>query len=81
MLVPDCGGMPVVNSRLVQTVARSTDSRNNTMIILAVGLACVVNGDTVSGILRQATWLVVAVTILIIVQVLLAAFAPRVIRS
>ncbi|MFG2955603.1 hypothetical protein ACGF5O_17990 [Streptomyces sp. NPDC048291] len=38
------------------------------MISVAVVLACVINGDTVSGALRQATWLVVAIIVLIIVQ-------------
>jgi VIT1/CCC1 family predicted Fe2+/Mn2+ transporter len=38
------------------------------MIITGVVLACVINGDTMSGVLRQATWLVLAITVLIVVQ-------------
>ncbi|WP_381552882.1 hypothetical protein [Streptomyces eurythermus] len=38
------------------------------MIALAVVLACVINGDTMTGVLRQVTWLVVAVIVLITVQ-------------
>ncbi|WP_427165792.1 hypothetical protein ACQF4J_14830 [Streptomyces sp. C1-1] len=38
-------------------------------------MACVINGDTVSGVLRQATWLVVEVIVLIVVQ---AIAGPRV---
>ncbi|MFE2064239.1 hypothetical protein ACFXDH_17840 [Streptomyces sp. NPDC059467] len=40
------------------------------MITMAVVLACVINGDTMTGVLRQATWLVVAVIVLIVVQVI-----------
>jgi len=35
---------------------------------LAAVMACVINGDTMTGVLRQATWLVVAVTVLIVVE-------------
>ncbi|WP_254075890.1 hypothetical protein [Streptomyces sp. P3] len=38
------------------------------MLLLAVAMACVINGDTMTGVLRQATWLVVAVIVLIVVQ-------------
>ncbi|MGW5096020.1 hypothetical protein ACWEQM_15940 [Streptomyces nodosus] len=38
------------------------------MITMAVVLACVINGDAITGLLRQAAWLVVAVIVLIVVQ-------------
>ncbi|MFS4093055.1 hypothetical protein [Streptomyces sp. AF1A] len=38
------------------------------MITLTGVLACVVNGDTLTGVLHQAAWLVVAITILVLVQ-------------
>lgn len=53
---------------LSRTVAYSTDSRNSQLISLAVVLGCVINGDTLTGILRQATWLVVALIILIVLR-------------
>ncbi|WP_244184216.1 hypothetical protein [Streptomyces cellostaticus] len=43
---------------------------------MAVVLACVINGDTMTGVLRQATWLVVAVIVLIAVQ-MIATYLPR----
>ncbi|WP_185832686.1 hypothetical protein [Streptomyces sp. WAC 04229] len=65
---PDRGGLSFIDARLLQTLARGTDSGNKTMIMYAAALACVINGDTMTDVLRQATWLVVAVIILIIVQ-------------
>ncbi|MFH9858637.1 hypothetical protein [Streptomyces sp. NPDC017202] len=53
---------------LLRTFAHGTDSRNSQLILLAAVLGCVINGDTVTGILRQATWLVVALIILIILR-------------
>ncbi|WP_240117744.1 hypothetical protein [Streptomyces sp. MUM 2J] len=38
------------------------------MISLAVVMACVINADAVTTLLRQATWLMVTVIILIVVQ-------------
>ncbi|MFF3847356.1 hypothetical protein [Streptomyces sp. NPDC002328] len=40
------------------------------MLLWAVATACVINGDTMTGVLCQATWLVVAVIMLIVVQVI-----------
>ncbi|MER7851665.1 hypothetical protein ABTZ98_03820 [Streptomyces bacillaris] len=37
--------------------------------MLGVILSCVINGDSVTGILRQATWLVATLVVLIIVQI------------
>ncbi|MFE1253434.1 hypothetical protein [Streptomyces fungicidicus] len=62
------GGLSVLDTHLLATLARGTDSRKKIMLSLAVVLACVINGDTMTGVLRQATWLVVAVIVLIIVQ-------------
>jgi hypothetical protein len=54
---------------LSRTLAHGSGSRNRDLILLGVTLSCVINGDTVSAILRQATWLVVALIVLIVVQV------------
>ncbi len=53
-----------------RTFAHGTDSRNHYLILLGVILSCVINGDTMSAILRQATWLVVAVIVLVVLQIL-----------
>ncbi|MGC9500795.1 hypothetical protein [Streptomyces sp. WG7] len=58
----------MLDTHLLATLARGTDSRKKIMLSLAVGLACVINGDTMTGVLRQATWLVIAVIALLIVQ-------------
>ncbi|WP_449349967.1 hypothetical protein [Streptomyces shaanxiensis] len=68
MPIPGLGGLSVLDTHLLATLARGTDSRKKIMIPLAVVAACVINGDTMTGVLRQATWLVVAVIVLIIVQ-------------
>lgn len=54
---------------LPRTVAHGSGSRNRDLILLGVILSCVINGDTVSAILRQATWLVVALIVLIVIQI------------
>ncbi|MFJ4538486.1 hypothetical protein ACIP39_21390 [Streptomyces tibetensis] len=46
------------------------------MIALAIVLACVINGDTITGVLRQATWLVIAVIVLHAVQ-MIASHLPQ----
>ncbi|MFK4021139.1 hypothetical protein ACOZDZ_01325 [Streptomyces griseoincarnatus] len=76
MPIPGLGGLSVLDTHLLETVARGTDSRKKVMIPLAVFMACVINGDTMSGLLRQATWLVVAVIVLIVVQAI-ALRIPR----
>ncbi|MEU1569722.1 hypothetical protein ABZ519_00815 [Streptomyces collinus] len=53
---------------LSRTLAYGTDSRNIYLIFLATCLACVINGETLTGILKQATWLVVTVIVLVVVQ-------------
>ncbi|MFJ7237982.1 hypothetical protein ACIQWB_12680 [Streptomyces olivaceus] len=68
MPIPGLGGLSVLDTHLLATLARGTDSRKKIMLPLAVVLACVINGDTMTGVLRQATWLVVAVIVLVIVQ-------------
>jgi hypothetical protein len=68
MPIPGLGGLSVLDTHLLETVARGTDSRKKIMIPLAVVMACVINGDTMTGVLRQATWLVVAVIVLTVVQ-------------
>ncbi|MBM4820680.1 MULTISPECIES: hypothetical protein [Streptomyces] len=76
MPFPALGGVPLPDTHLLRTVARTTDSRKESMIAAAVVLACVINGDTMTGALRQATWLVVAIIILITVQ-LIASYLPQ----
>ncbi|MFD5446942.1 hypothetical protein [Streptomyces sp. NPDC127100] len=49
------------------TVPQGTRARN--LVVLGALIAgCVINGDTLTGVLRQATWLVVTVIVLIIVR-------------
>ncbi|MER5463449.1 hypothetical protein ABT010_22750 [Streptomyces sp. NPDC002668] len=47
------------------------------MITLALIVGCVINGDTLTGVLRQATWLVVAIIALVGVQVVESVFMRR----
>jgi uncharacterized membrane protein len=47
------------------------------VITLTGVLACVVNGDTITSALRQATWLVVAITILVLVQLVAACLRGK----
>ncbi|MCM3808304.1 MULTISPECIES: hypothetical protein [Streptomyces] len=54
---------------LPRTFAYGTDSRKSFLILLFGGLSCVINGDTVSAVLKQATWLVIAVIVLILVRI------------
>ncbi|MBK3647743.1 hypothetical protein [Streptomyces sp. MBT33] len=68
MPIPGLGGLSVLDTHLLATLARGTDSRKKIMVPLAIVAACVINGDTATGVLRQATWLVVAVIVLIVVQ-------------
>ncbi|MCX5049543.1 hypothetical protein [Streptomyces sp. NBC_00474] len=65
-----------MDTRLLQTVARGTDS-GKAMIATATALACVINGDTMTDVLRQATWLILAITVLIIVQVVATAVSVK----
>ncbi|MFL4905606.1 hypothetical protein ACJ6WF_21150 [Streptomyces sp. MMS24-I2-30] len=68
MPIPGLGGLSVLDTHLLATLARGTDSRKKIMVPLAMVMACVINGDTMTDVLRQATWLVVAVIVLIVVQ-------------
>lgn len=70
MPIPGSGGLPALDIHPLQTLACGTDSRNKTKIVLAVILACVINGDSLTSVLQQATWLVVSITVLILVQVI-----------
>ncbi|QHA04725.1 hypothetical protein GQF42_16765 [Streptomyces broussonetiae] len=63
------GGLPALDVHPIQTLACGSDSRNKTKIVLLIVLACVINGDSLTNVLQQATWLVVSITVLIIVQV------------
>jgi hypothetical protein len=50
------------------TLTFGIDSRNSYLTSIATCLACVINGETLTGALAQETWLVVAVIILVSVQ-------------
>ncbi|MET7929621.1 hypothetical protein ABZT43_37855 [Streptomyces sp. NPDC005349] len=56
------------------TVPQGTQARN-AVVAGALTTACVINGDTVTGVLHQATWLILAVTLLIVVRVIEGAVA------
>ncbi|EMF22937.1 hypothetical protein H114_30050 [Streptomyces gancidicus BKS 13-15] len=66
--VQNARALVMEGSALSRTFAYSTDSRNSQLILLGVIMSCVINGDTVTGILRQATWLVVTLIILVILR-------------
>ncbi|MFE1886941.1 hypothetical protein [Streptomyces diastatochromogenes] len=70
------GGLSMLDTHLLATLARGTDSRKKIMVPLAIVMACVINGDTMTGVLRQATWLVVAVIMLIVVQAIAEHLPP-----
>ncbi|MEU8032617.1 hypothetical protein AB0C13_28940 [Streptomyces sp. NPDC049099] len=73
------GGLSVLDAHLLETVARGTHSRKKIMIPLAVVVACVINADALTALLRQATWLVAGVIVLIVVQAIAARLPqPRV---
>ncbi|MCG0067317.1 hypothetical protein L0F81_29295 [Streptomyces tricolor] len=79
MPIPGFGGLPALDSHLLETVARGTHGRKKIMIPLAVVVACVINADAMTALLRQATWLVVAVIVLIVVRTIAARLPwPRV---
>jgi hypothetical protein len=75
MSIQGFGGLSVLDVHPLQTAVCGTGSRHKTVITLAGVLACVVNGDTMTSVLHEAAWLVVAVTILVLVQ-LVAACLP-----
>ncbi len=79
MPIPGPGGPCVHHVPSLQTVARWTDSRNKSMITFAAVLTCVINGDSLTSVLHETTWLVVAVTILVIVRVV-AAISGRTVK-
>ncbi|MBP5938546.1 hypothetical protein [Streptomyces acidiscabies] len=66
---------------LSRTFAYGTDSRNSQLILIAAVLGCVINGDTVTGILRQATWLVVVLIVLVILRTVEAFVVARPVRT
>ncbi|KAF0650970.1 MULTISPECIES: hypothetical protein [Streptomyces] len=70
MPFPALGGVPLSDNHLLRTLASATDSGKESLLIMGVLLACVINGDTVTGVLRQATWLVIVVIVLQVVQLL-----------
>jgi hypothetical protein len=76
MPFPALGGVPLWDNHLFRTLASATDSGKEPMMIMVALLACVINGDTVTGVLRQATWLVIAVIVLRLVQ-LIAPHVPQ----
>ncbi|MBL1105007.1 hypothetical protein JK361_10455 [Streptomyces sp. 5-8] len=77
MSIQGFGGLSAPDVHPVQGVACVTGS-SHTSVITLTGLlvACVVNGDTISSVLHQAAWLVVAITILILVQLIAARCRP-----
>ncbi|OIK06923.1 hypothetical protein [Streptomyces monashensis] len=76
MPIPGLGRLSALDTHLLETVARGTHSRKKIMIALAVVVTCVINAEAMTALLRQATWLVVAVIVLIVVRVI-AARLPR----
>ncbi|MFZ4281379.1 hypothetical protein [Streptomyces rhizosphaericola] len=60
--------LPEASGRTLRTVAQSGVSRNLLILLVAVA-GCVINGDTATSILRQATWLVVVLIILAVIRI------------
>ena len=69
-------GLSALDIHPLQTLACGSDSRNKTKIVLAVILACVINGDSLTSVLQQATGLVVSIIVLILVRVV-ASYLPQ----
>jgi hypothetical protein len=68
----------MLDSHLLRTLARGSDSRKEYMIItVALALACVINGDTITGVLEEMTRLTIVITILVVVRVLAGAVERR----
>lgn len=72
----DLGGRSL-NGNLLRTVAWRTDSRKRQTIMIGLGLSCVINGDSLTDVLEQATRLTIAVTVLIIVWTMFPSWARR----
>jgi len=66
---------------LSRTFAYSTGSRNSQLILGAAVLGCVINGDTVTGILRQGSWLVVVLIVLTVLRTVEALVVMRPTRT
>ncbi|MEU8028333.1 hypothetical protein [Streptomyces sp. NPDC049099] len=75
MSIQGFGGLSVLEVHPLQNVVCRSGSRHKATIGLAGVLACVINGDTLTSVLHEAAWLVVAITILVLVQ-LVAARLP-----
>ncbi|MEU2717871.1 hypothetical protein [Streptomyces sp. NPDC007205] len=75
MSIHGFGGFSALEVHPLQTVVCGSGSRHKSTIALAGVMACVVNGDTMTSVLHEAVWLVVAITILVLVQ-LVAAHLP-----
>ncbi|MGV9565390.1 hypothetical protein [Streptomyces sp. NPDC003480] len=58
------------------TVPHGTRARNLVVLVVLIE-SCVINGDTVTSVLRQATWLIVAVIVLILVRAFEGALRKR----
>jgi hypothetical protein len=72
--------LPMASGSTLRTVAQSPACRN--WLIALVGIvSCVINGDSLSGILEQATWLVAVVVILVVARTGEALVQQRAIRS
>ncbi|MEU6702461.1 hypothetical protein [Streptomyces wuyuanensis] len=59
--------LPKRSGRTSRTVAQGTD-RRNFLITLGVVAGCVINGDTATAILKQSTWLVIVITVLVVAR-------------
>jgi hypothetical protein len=40
----------------------------NSLIMLGIIASCVINGDTATGVLKQATWLLIVMVILVVAR-------------
>lgn len=59
--------LPTGLGRTLRTVAQSRPSRNF-LIVLGTIAGCVINGESLTAILRQGTWFVAVTTVLVLAR-------------
>ncbi|MDO0911752.1 hypothetical protein QQM39_13090 [Streptomyces sp. DT2A-34] len=64
-------------SSTLGTLAQAAIGGNGQLIIFVGILGCVITGDSITGMLRQATWLVIIVTVLVALRIVESALSRR----
>ncbi|MEU9476530.1 hypothetical protein [Streptomyces sp. NPDC048191] len=81
MSIQGFAGLSVLDVHPLKVAPCGAEDRPKAVITLAGALACVVNGDTMTGVLHEASWLVVAITVLVLVQLVAARLPGRAAES